>query len=326
MKNAFNRLMRRMARPRFWGLWVIPVGVITLLYAMDPDGGLSLAVWLASFSKAFLVTACVHAIRKLFFDYPEADMRGLFNRARMTPEGSGLALVALAIIIAATMMLFAGAARAQDVRTTIPASARTYLPTLAAERMRFWADHPTPHMLAALVEHESCLSLTHSRCWNPASRLKSAREEGAGLGQITRAYNADGTVRFDALSELVQRHPALVGWSWANVYQRPDLQLRAVVLKSRENYLFFMRFARSAFDALQFGDAGYNGGNGGVQKERMACHLAAGCDPRIWRGHVELHCLKSRAALYGQRSACDINRHHVRDVTEVRLAKYQGLV
>jgi hypothetical protein len=38
---------------------------------------------------------------------------------------------------------------------------------------------------------------------------------------------------------------------------------------------------------------------------------------------VERHCLKSRQPLYGNRSACDINREHVKNVFQVRLAKYE---
>lgn len=319
MKRSFYR------RARFWVLWIIPIIVLTVLYLMDPDQGLSLAVWLASFSKAFLVTACAHLIRKAFFDYPEADMQSLFIRARATPEGSGLALIALAIIIAATLMLFAGSARA-DVRTTIPPGAVIYAPVLKAERLKFWPNHPAPAMLGALVEHESCLSLTHSRCWNPKSRLKSAREEGAGFGQITRAYAKDGSLRFDALQEMVDRHPALRDWSWSNVYERPDLQLRAVVLKSRDNFMLFKRLVGDDLYALHFADAAYNGGVGGVQKERQACHLSKGCDPKQWFGNVSEHCLKSKEALYGHRSACDINRHHVVDVCLIRPQKYVGLV
>jgi hypothetical protein len=141
------------------------------------------------------------------------------------------------------------------------------------------------------------------------------------MGQITRAYRADGSVRFDALSDLRNQYGAdLAGLSWDTVYQRPDLQLRTLVLMSRDAARPF----RGSPAWLAFGDAGYNGGVAGVQRERRACKLSAGCDPGQWFGNVELHCLKSRQPLYGNRSACDINREHVRNVLLVRRAKYVG--
>jgi hypothetical protein len=73
-------------------------------------------------------------------------------------------------------------------------------------------------------------------------------------------------------------------------------------------------------------DAAYNGGMRGLQSERRACRMAAGCDPGRWWAHVEHQCLKSRAPLYGTRSACDINRHHVHDVIHKRAPKYRGLI
>ena len=181
---------------------------------------------------------------------------------------------------------------------------------------------PKAWYLASLVEHESCISLKHSRCWNPNSRLKSAREEGAGLGQITRAYTSTGKVRFDALQEIKNKHIELQELTWYNVYTRPDLQLRAVVLKMRDNYQYYLPYTDSD-NALAFADAAYNGGIGGLNNERRACKISSNCNPAVWVGNVELFCLKSKAALYGQRSACDINRHHVKDVLIVRAPKYR---
>lgn len=172
------------------------------------------------------------------------------------------------------------------------------------------------------MEHESCISLKHSRCWNPASRLKSAREEGAGLGQITRAYTTSGAIRFDALEEIRNKHVELKELTWYNVYTRPDLQLRAVVLKMRDNYQYYARYTDSE-NALAFADAAYNGGIGGVDRERRACKISGNCNASKWFENVELFCLKSKAALYGQRSACDINRHHVKDVLITRAPKYR---
>lgn len=187
------------------------------------------------------------------------------------------------------------------------------------------ARSPKAWALAALIEHESCISLKHSRCWNPKSRLRSAREEGAGLGQITRAFRQDGSVRFDALTEIKEKHPvALKEFSWSNVYERPDLQIRAVVLKSEDNYNYYLPYSDTVYEALAFGDAAYNGGIGGLNKERRACKLADDCDHTKWFDNVEKYCLKSKAALYGNRSACDINRHHVKDVMLTRSPKYKG--
>lgn len=182
---------------------------------------------------------------------------------------------------------------------------------------------PKGPYLASLIEHESCISLKHSRCWNPTSRLKSAREEGAGLGQITRAYRPDGTIRFDALAEIRAKHPSeLRDISWSNVYTRPDLQIRAVVLKMRDNYKYYIKYSSDKTEAYAFADAAYNGGIGGLDSERRACKLADWCDHTKWFDHVEKLCLKSKVALYGNRSACDINRHHVKDVLLVRANKY----
>lgn len=182
---------------------------------------------------------------------------------------------------------------------------------------------PKRHLIASLIEHESCISLKHSRCWDPTSKLKTNREEGAGLFQITRAYTSTGKVRFDALEELRSKYyKELYELNWLNIYSRPDLQIRAGILKSKENYKLFAPYAANTIEALAFADAAYNGGVSGVNSERRACKLTAGCDPSRWFGHTELLCLKSKYALYGNRSACDINRHHVHDVINIRSNKY----
>lgn len=93
----------------------------------------------------------------------------------------------------------------------------------------------------------------------------------------------------------------------------------------RDNYSEFYKYAASTEDALAFADAAYNGGVGGVNLERRACKLSSSCDPNKWFGNVEKFCMKSKAPLYGNRSACDINRYHVKDVLTTRAAKYREL-
>ena len=301
------------------------LAVLAALFLTDPDGGVATGMVLLGLVTPILALAFAHLARKALFDYDEADMQKLFARAGETSVGAGLALVALAVIISGTLSLFGKSAHAADVKIFIPANAAVFLPVLRKEQRLAWPDHPRPSLLAGLVEQESCLSLTHSRCWSPASKLKTAREEGAGLGQITRAYRADGSERFDSLSDMRRQYPELREWSWANVYQRPDLQLRAIVLMSRANYQALAAVATKEA-RLAFADAAYNGGLSGVRSERRACEIKAGCDPQQWFGHVEHTCTKSRAALYGGRSACDINREHVQMVMRVRSSKYAGIM
>ena len=296
-------------------IWGGTIAVTAALLLTDPDQGLSTGMLLLALVTPLLAVTFTHLVRKGWLDYPEADMQELFKRAGEGSTGSGLALVAIALIISALLGLFGRSAQAQ-----VPPQAMQYLPILAAEVEAHWGDHPMPHYFGGLIEHESCISLTHSRCWRPTSRLKTAREEGAGLGQITRAWNPDGSLRFDALAEVRARHPALREINWSNVYERPDLQMRAIVLKSRDDWRALGRLP------LPFVDLAYNAGRGRVTQDRRACQVKTGCDPAQWFGHVELTCTASRAVIYGKRSACDISRHHVKDVLTVRAPKYAGLV
>lgn len=227
----------------------------------------------------------------------------------------------------AVLLLACASAFAQPVESFIPPRAHEHLPTLGAQVREVWPAMPRPGYFGALIEHESCISLKHSRCWSPTSRLKSEREEGAGLGQLTRAFHADGSTRFDALADARRLDArGLNELRWETVYQRPDLQMRVIVLMTRANYNRLTPLVPADVPRLAMADAAYNGGVGGVINERRACASRPGCDPNTWFGHVEKVCLKSTRPLYGGRSACDINRHHVHDVLLTRMPKYEGKV
>ena len=220
-------------------------------------------------------------------------------------------------------LLFGLNANAYDVRSYIPVQAPAYLPMLKIEIERVMPNHTQPSYFGGLVEQESCVSLTHSKCWNPRSRLKTSREEGAGFGQITRAYR-NGSLRFDALADNRRVIAGLAELNWGNVYERPDLQLRLMVgmVKLCDNKL--INLVTDSAQRYQMCDAAYNGGTAGLLNERRACYLAKDCNANVWFGNVELHCLKSRRAIYGQRSACLINREHVVNVFRVRRGKYKA--
>lgn len=242
--------------------------------------------------------------------------------------GSFVTTALLGLVFVVMGMSVASKAHAAfDVSRDIPAQALPYLPTLSTQVHDVWPDMPAPHYFGALIEHESGCPAIKSMCWNPRAQLKTQREEGAGFGQVTRAFKADGTERFDALADVRRLDPrGLNALRWDTVYQRPDLQMRAMVLMVRQSWNRLTPLVADPAQRLAMTDAAYNGGVGGVINERRACALREGCDPAAWFDQVERVCLKSTKPLYGTRSACDINRHHVRDVVATRLNKYKGHV
>lgn len=235
-----------------------------------------------------------------------------------------LAAIGFCGLLRLMLFTFATAASAAipNVKTYIPPQAFQYFPMVKSEQAKHFKELGDSPYIPALIEHESCISLTHKRCWNPSSELNTSRERGVGFGQITKAYKKDGTLRFDALGDLRKAHlEALQELSWDNVPKRPDLQIRAVMLMSRDNYMKLYG-VKSMEQRIEFMDAAYNGGLGGVNNERRACSLRKGCDPQKWFNHVEDVCLKSKEPIYSGRSACDINRYHVSDVVNTREPKY----
>lgn len=294
--------------------------VLAALFITDPDQGLNTGFWTLSLAKGVVAVAFAHFARKALFDYVEADLQDLFAQAKLSPTGAGLALVAVAIVLYGLLALFGGNARAE-----VPTNAHTYLPVLQKVQQAQWPDHPYPRLLAGMVHQETCITDKHSRCWSPLAKLKTSREEGAGLGQLTRTWRADGNIRFDALQEMKDKHPALRPLNWGNIYEKPELQLLALVLKAQDDFDTF-RSVRSPINRLVFQSAAYNRGVGGIQNERRACQVKEGCDPQLWWGNVEETCTASHKALYGDRSACQINRSHVFKVWYLHTPRYQRVM
>ena len=198
----------------------------------------------------------------------------------------------------------------------LPPGAVQYMPLLREEIAARWPDLALPSALAAQVEQETCISLTSHGCWNPKTELKTSREYGFGLGQLTV------TSRFNAFAEVQGMDSGLKGWKWADRYD-PRLQLRALVVKDRTNAHAFHVATSSPEDRLAFALAAYNGGVGGTLADIRLCAHTAGCDPQKWFGHVERTSLKARTKVggYGQ-SFFEINRYYVHNVLMVLRGKY----
>lgn len=197
----------------------------------------------------------------------------------------------------------------------LPPLAVQYLPVLAEEIRRGWSDAPLRSSFGAQVEQETCISLKSKRCWSPTTELKTDREYGFGLGQITI------TSKFDNHAEARKLDPSLKDWAWENRYNA-QYQLRALVLMNKFNFGKF-GWADSNTDRLAFMFAAYNGGLGGVLSDRKVCAVTPGCNPGVWFGNVEHTSKKAKVAVsgYGQ-SFFQINRGYVVNILTLRRAKY----
>lgn len=226
-------------------------------------------------------------------------------------------------MLVACLLSVVGYSHATNVKTYIPTKAWELRDDVKDAIDSIFPEIPEYNFIPALIEHESCISLTHSRCWSSNIGLNTSREKAVGFFQLTVAYDANGNVRFDTLSDLARRYKNEIGeLTWKNAVSRPDLQIKAGVILVRENFNYF-RDVKDPIARLHFTDAAHNAGAGNIGKERRACGLAAGCDPQYWIDNTERYCQRSRKPLYAGRSACDITQHHVRDVFFTRLPKYK---
>lgn len=220
------------------------------------------------------------------------------------------------------LMACAWPASGQDVRTYVPTAAHQLCPQLADLQLKIWPAAPMPSFLCSQAEQESCISLKHSKCWNTRSQLKTSREWGRGIGQVTTAYRADGSIRFDKQAELREQYASLRGWT-SDKWDDVNYQLTAIV---EMDHGIFRRMLAAATDRdrLAFTLSSYNGGESGVRQDRLLCRNTRECDPAIWFGNVELYSLKSRKPNPGYgASAFKINREYIHLVMDVRRPKYE---
>lgn len=238
---------------------------------------------------------------------------------------AGLVYVGRMVLMAVVLMLMVTAARAGTIYDSMPAGAVKYSPLLKQDRDTYWPEMDATSLLAGQIEQETCVSLKSPVCWTPLARLKTPYEEGVNFGQITRAYDKLGNLRFDSLTTLVMRYPKdLKGFSWTN-YTDAELGMKAYVLMMRDT-------CKSVPDAADIDNrfyfclSAYNGGLGGLRNDILSCRATTGCKANTWFDNVEKTSLKSKVVVpgYGQ-SAFDINRGYVKHIAFDRRKRYLSL-
>jgi len=295
---------------RLWIMWVVALLVVSWYWLTDPNGGAETVSRLQWLAWIMVVAGPVYLLRRAF--HSEARSGDAYRKALESPTGAGLVFLGLALLTGLIFLAFAGRAAAAD----LPAGAAQYLPVLSSEQMTHWPDVPLRSSLAAQIEQETCPSLKSSKCWNPRTELKTDREYGFGLGQLTV------TPRFDNFKEARKLDASLRDWRFEDRYD-PVKQIRTMVLMDRAAYTRLASLVQNERERLAMAISAYNGGLGGVLQDRRLCASQPGCDPGKWFGHVEKTSLKARSKVagYGQ-SFFDINRGYVRAVMVDRRPRY----
>lgn len=199
----------------------------------------------------------------------------------------------------------------------IPENAKTYAPLLKAELIRIWPEITPRAYFAGQIEQETCISLKSKKCWSPTVELKTDREYGFGLGQLTV------TKKFNAFNDVKKLDKSLSSWKWENRFD-PAFQLKALVLMDKDIY---RKLPVTIEEKLEFMFASYNGGLGGILNDRRLCLNTTKCNPNKWVGNVENTSFKSKVkpVQYGK-SFFEINREYVYNITTVRSKKYSSIL
>lgn len=156
-------MLDRLKSYRFWVMWIAALAVVLWYWLTDPFGGRDTALRLQSLAWIVVCAGPTYWLRRALAD--AARGREAYAEAMRGNLAAGVVYAGLCVMGA--LILFAVALASRAIAAEPPAAARPYLPALQAEQRALWPDHPAPAVLGALIEQETCPSLTHRRCWNP---------------------------------------------------------------------------------------------------------------------------------------------------------------
>jgi hypothetical protein len=206
-------------------------------------------------------------------------------------------------------------------RASIPEKAKVYLPVMVEVIFDCWSEAENWDVFAGQIEQETCYSLTHSKCWNPSVELKTSREYGFGLAQITIAYDDAGKERFNNFKAATKLDKVMKDWRWEDRFN-PYYQIRFLVLQDQQ-YFQQIKWSDNELVKLAFTLAAYNGGFYGMVRDRKICESTPDCDPNVWFGNVEKESWRAKIKVAGYgKSFFEINREYVSRILLERRFRY----
>lgn len=210
-----------------------------------------------------------------------------------------IALVALFICLTGTAL-----AGSDLVKRAAP-----YLPVLQEKVDKYWPTLTIPYVLAGQVEQESQ--------WNVHAQLKTSRELGRGLAQMTI------TPKFNIYKVAVTMKP-LRGWDWQKDPWNPANQLTFLVLMDKDNFTQVEKLFENDQERLAASYVAYNAGLGTVL-QRRALAIRQGKEHKKWFGGLEdIRLPYENRKLYG-RNLGEMRNEYPRVIFK-RAEKYRNLM
>lgn len=254
------------------------------------------------------VMLCSHWQRKAFFPY--ADIQVAWKKSLETPLTSALVYIAKLAFLFGLIWLSLGVINPSTAHGATEPSARAkrYLPALTGAFNAHWPTAPLRHITAGQIEQESA-------GWNPRAELKTSREYGFGLAQITI------TDRFDNF-RAAQR--IFKDWKWEDRFN-VKYQLGYAVITNRSNFKEVSRLFRDDDSRWRGSLVAYNAGYSTVL-QRRALAIRTGRPPDRWVGGLDqVKMPYERKLLYG-RPLGQMRDEYPHIICDVRAPKYVGWV
>jgi len=249
-----------------------------------------------------------HYIRKALFPY--ADIQVAWKKSLEEPFTAAMVFIAMLAFLFGIIALAAGViSPAKAGAATEPtAKAKRYLPTLKAAFDAHWPNAPLRHIAAAQIEQESA-------GWNAHAELKTSREYGFGLGQITV------TSRFNNF-KAAQR--IFKDWKWEDRFN-VKYQLGYAVITDRSNFKEVSRLFRDDDSRWRGALVSYNAGLGTVLQRRSLA-IRSGVLHDRWNGGLDQVAMAYESRkLYG-RTLSKMRNEYPHIICDVRAPKYIGWV
>ncbi len=249
-----------------------------------------------------------HYIRKALFPY--ADIQVAWKKALETPLTSALVWIAMLAFLFGIIALAAGVINpAKASAATEPtAKAKRYLPALKDAFNAHWPDAPLRHYAGGQIEQESA-------GWNERAELKTSREYGFGLGQITV------TSRFNNF-KAAQR--IFKDWKWEDRFN-VKYQLGYAVITDRSNFKEVSRLFRDDDSRWRGSLVAYNAGYGTVL-QRRALAIRTGVPHDRWAGGLDQVAMPYEQKLLYGRPLAKMRNEYPHIICDVRAPKYLGWV